>query len=212
MTAAALEARRFLRRCDSGALSTVSLRHPGYPFGSVVSFVPDQHACPVILVSRLAEHTRNLAADPRCSLLVRDTAADVQAGARVTVIARAESLIESETIDRFVRYTPGAQRLVDLGDFSFVRLQPLAVRYIGGFGSIHWVTAESFVPREALDERRTRELISASRLENVELVGVDCDGADVTTGGQRRRLDFDSPAFSPEAASSAYFQRLARPS
>jgi putative heme iron utilization protein len=208
MTAAALEARRFLRRCDSGALATISLRHAGYPFGSVVNFVPDARACPLILVSRLAEHSRNLAADPRCSLLVRDASQDVQASARVTVIADAEDVHDENVADRFVRYAPSAQRLLDLGDFYFVRLVPVIVRYIGGFGSIHWIKAADFVPDKSIDEEDAMHAISA-HLEDVsamcaarqrrpvseaQLVGVDCDGFDARADGARVRFDFDAPA------------------
>ena len=54
-----------------GILSTLSLELAGYPFGSVVSFTPDRAGLPVLLISSIAEHTRNLQADPRCSLSIR---------------------------------------------------------------------------------------------------------------------------------------------
>lgn len=59
----AQDARRWLRAHRYGLLSTHSRAVEGYPFGSVVPYVLDHEACPVLLVSRLAEHTRNLAAD-----------------------------------------------------------------------------------------------------------------------------------------------------
>ncbi len=65
-------ARRYLRHHRHGMLSTLSKKLGGYPFGSVVAYVTDHAACPVILISRLAEHTQNIEADPRVSLLVRD--------------------------------------------------------------------------------------------------------------------------------------------
>src|SRR5436190_56526 len=87
------EARRYLRARHGGVLSTVSRKFPGYPFGSVVPFVLDQQAQPVILVSALAEHTRNLAADARCSLIVQEPGIeDMQAAARLTCVADAETL------------------------------------------------------------------------------------------------------------------------
>jgi heme iron utilization protein len=218
MTAPALEARRFLRRCDSGALSTLSLRHAGYPFGSVVNFVPDALGCPVILVSRLAEHSSNLAADPRASLLVRDASEDVQASARVTVLADAETAGDEALAERFVRYTPGAQRLLDLGDFYFLRLRPVAVRYIGGFGSIHWIKAEDFMPGAAIDEHAAMQVLSGSQRDDVaalcaarqgnaaktlEILGADIDGFDVRAEGRRLRFHFAEPAFTPDALAAA---------
>jgi heme iron utilization protein len=220
MTAPALEARRFLRRCDSGALSTLSLRHAGYPFGSVVSFVPDALACPLMLVSRLAQHSRNLAADPRASLLVRDGSEDVQASARVTVVADAEPVDEDGLAERFVRYIPSAQRLLALGDFHFLRLRPVAVRYIGGFGSIHWIKPVDFVPPAAIEERAGMQAVSGSHddlvvlcsarkghaAESIELLGVDCDGFDVRADSARLRFDFREPVFTQTAVVAAVSQ------
>ena len=76
------DARRLLRRQQHGVLSTLSKKLDGYPFGSVTPFVLDHQARPVILISTLAEHTKNIAADPRVSLLAHDTSTDIQANAR----------------------------------------------------------------------------------------------------------------------------------
>ncbi|HEX3171590.1 MAG TPA: pyridoxamine 5'-phosphate oxidase family protein, partial [Burkholderiales bacterium] len=83
------DARRYLRRFRHGVLSTLSKKFAGYPFGSVVPCVTDHAARPVILISGLAEHTKNIAADARVSLLVRDADIDPQEGARLTLIGDA---------------------------------------------------------------------------------------------------------------------------
>ncbi|HEV2007255.1 MAG TPA: pyridoxamine 5'-phosphate oxidase family protein, partial [Burkholderiales bacterium] len=85
-------ARRYLRSRRSGVLATISVKLDGYPFGSVVPFVLDHAACPVILISRLAEHTKNIGADPRVSLLVHDLTDDSQGAARVTLVGNAERI------------------------------------------------------------------------------------------------------------------------
>ena len=64
------EAKQFLRSTHSGILSTISTKFAGYPFGSVTPFVLDHHCQPIILISSIAEHTKNIIANPKVSLLV----------------------------------------------------------------------------------------------------------------------------------------------
>ena len=127
----ALEARRYLRARHHGVLSTLSRRIPGYPFGSVVPFVLDQEARPVILISHLAEHTHNLEADRRASLLARGDGDDVQAGARLTLVGDAIKIDGDECLrSRFLRCQPKAHQLLAIGGFSFWRIEPVALRFI----------------------------------------------------------------------------------
>src|SRR5712691_7816352 len=91
-----VDARRCLASCRAGVLSTLSQRHAGHPFGSLVPYALDHRGRPVILVSHLAEHTRNMEADPRVSLLAHDAASDPQVGARVTLLGNAAPLEASD--------------------------------------------------------------------------------------------------------------------
>ena len=93
----AIEAKQFLRSSQSGVLSTISTKFAGYPFGSVTPFVLDHHCLPVILISSIAEHTKNIIANPKMSLLVFESgnlksAENLQANARLTLIGEAEKL------------------------------------------------------------------------------------------------------------------------
>src|SRR5262249_4316818 len=129
-----------------GVLSTISTRLAGYPFGSVVPYLLDHEARPVILISRLAEHTRNLDADARSSLLVHDSSTDLQAGARLTLVgnaARVDQGIDSLKA-RYLGYFPESERLFALGDFALYRIEPERLRWIGGFGDIRWVAPEDY--------------------------------------------------------------------
>jgi len=216
--ALARDARLYLRARRGGVLSTTSLKFAGYPFGSVVPFVLDQSAAPVILISRLAEHTRNLAADGRCSLIVEDPGIeDLQAAARLTCIADAEDVSEKDlpaVQSRYLRFFPGAQQLLDLGDFSFRRLRVKALRFIGGFGKIHWVSGEDYAPPGnslAEAEQGILDHMNNDHAHNIAdyckhylgtqdpgmMIGVDCDGIDLRIGtdgemrGDVRRIDFD---------------------
>lgn len=206
------EARRYLRRHHAGVLATLSKRLGGYPFGSVVPFVVDHAAQPVVLVSRLAEHTKNMVADPRASLLVHDAAQDVQTAARLTLVGDAEQVAEPESIARrYLRYFPDAQKLLDLGDFSFWRLRAVFVRHIAGFGAIRSITPQSFAPPENRLAEAEDEIVAHMNADHagtlrtycrhahgiepgeVTLAGIDCDGLDVRADGSLLRIEFDVP-------------------
>lgn len=87
-----------------GTLATRSVQMPGYPFATVLPFVPDSRHRPVSLISRLAEHTKNLLADRRASLLVfRPEEGDVQTGSRLAILSGAVPIEASaELVTRYL--------------------------------------------------------------------------------------------------------------
>ena len=104
---AAFDARRLLRARRFGALSTISKRFGGHPFGSIVPFMLDHQGRPLILISRLAEHTKNIDADTRVSLMVFEPGAQVQAEARVSLLGEAARLVDPDSIhERYLRFFP----------------------------------------------------------------------------------------------------------
>lgn len=137
-------ARELLLKEYRGVLSTHSKSMPGFPFGSVVPYCLDADGNPLILISRIAQHTHNLQKDPKCSLLVGERGAeDVQAVGRLTVLAEARKLEQAEAIEaaaeRYYRYFPESRNYHSAHDFDFWVLEPVRHRYIGGFGAIHWI-------------------------------------------------------------------------
>lgn len=132
------------------ALSTLALDPPGMPFGSVITFGLDDGGRPSFFVSTMAEHTRNLAADPRASVLVvEDTppGADPLASGRVTLLGEvAEVTDEAERAAARAGYLAAnpAAFYVDYGDFRCLRLEVTGVRYVGGFGRMSWVDVASY--------------------------------------------------------------------
>lgn len=217
------EARRFLRGRRHGVLSTLSRRHDGYPFGSVVPFVLDHEARPAIFISRLAEHTRNIEADSRVSLLVNDAGDDVQAGARLTLLgdaARAGGDIEALRV-RYLNYHPAAGQLMALGDFAFYVVTPRALRFIGGFGHIHWVTAASYLPAVNHLSQQEPDIVAHMNTEHAHnlreychhyhgrtvhearMAGIDCDGFDVRADGELLRFEFERPITDASSAREA---------
>ncbi len=137
-------ARQLLLEEYRGVLSTHSRSMPGFPFGSAVPYCLNANGWPLLLISRIAQHTRNLQADNKCSLLVGERAAeDVQAAGRLTLLAEARQLVDPPVVEaaarRYYRYFPEADDYHRVHDFDFWVLQPVRWRYIGGFGAIHWL-------------------------------------------------------------------------
>lgn len=127
-----------------GVLATVSKQVPGYPFGSVVAYAIDEQGRPLLLLSRLAVHTKNLTEDARASLVVfeRDPAADPLSSARVTLIGDILAVPEHELAGArrvYVERHPAAAQYVAFGDFDLYRLEIRRVYFVGGFGEMGWV-------------------------------------------------------------------------
>lgn len=187
-----------LHAASSGTLATHSLQLPGYPFATTLPFVPDEHHRPLFLVSRLAEHTKNLAADGRASFLVSSpNGANVLTGARMTLVGDAERIDATpELVTRYLRYQPDAEQYLSLGDFAFFRLTPKRVRYIAGFGQMGWIEDADWAQAAVLplaDEAACLRELTGSHPTGVRLLGLDCYGADIEHHGKRDRLRLPQP-------------------
>ena len=142
-------ARTLVASRSRGALSTIALDPPGMPFGSVVTYAVDAEGRPSFFVSTLAEHTRNLEADPRASVLVVEDAggADPLAAGRMTLLGTVSDVTDTEeraTIREAYLSANPAAFYVDYGDFRCLRLDVSRVRYVGGFGRMSWVEPEAY--------------------------------------------------------------------
>ncbi|HEX4353079.1 MAG TPA: DUF2470 domain-containing protein [Polyangiales bacterium] len=138
--------RTLIARHKVGALSTLAVDPSGYPYGSFITFALSG-GDPVILISRLAEHTRNLLGDARASLLVHDSdSEDPLANGRVTLLGRATKLERgpSRARDAYLEAHPQSAYYADFSDFDFWRLSVEALRYIGGYGRMSWVNADDY--------------------------------------------------------------------
>src|SRR5688572_14619929 len=125
-----------------GVLSTISVDVEGYPFGSVTPYCMDRMCRPIIYISPIAQHTKNIVADSRVSLTVIENGAseDVQAQGRVTCLANAiQSDDDRDASERYFRHFPSSRQYDRTHAFNFFRLELVRVRFIGGFGQIFWV-------------------------------------------------------------------------
>ena len=207
-------ARSLLRRSRQGALATL-MAGSGDPYCSLVNVASHADASPILLISRLALHTKNILADNRVSLMLDERAAgDPLEGARIMLAGRAEETAgEAAGVlrRRYLNAHPSAEAFVDFKDFSFFRIVPSAAHLVAGFGRIIDLTPAQFLTdigdagelleaeqgavehmnkdhREAMNLYATKLLGAGSA--DWTCTGCDPDGLDMQAGATVLRLDF----------------------
>lgn len=221
-------ARTLVQGVTTGTLCTLSREPAGYPYGSLIMFSLDEHR-PVFLISDLAEHTRNLKDDARSSLLVSETRpGDPLANGRVTLLGTCSPAADAERARAaYLAQHPSAEQYASFGDFSFWTLDVSAVRYIGGYGRMSWISPNEWMAAQAdpiapdawaiLDHMNQdhadalplylRAFSSVSEVLRAEMSSIDRLGFElsVTTaqGTQTVRLPFHEPIASKNDARRA---------
>ncbi|MBA4383063.1 MAG: pyridoxamine 5'-phosphate oxidase, partial [Sideroxydans sp.] len=143
--------------------------------------------------SGLAEHTKNILSDSRVSLITHDqNDPHIQTQGRVTLVGNATLDPDRERCGiRYLRYFPEAQTYFDMPDFNFFRIVPFAIRFIGGFGDIHWVKTDNYrMTSYPLISEELSLLQEFNTGKEIALIGVDCDGFDMRVDGKIVRSDF----------------------
>jgi len=133
----------------TGTLATLSRRHPGHPFASVMPYALDDAGRPLFLISSMAMHTQNLEADPRASLLVTqpDWTGDPLAAGRLTLMGAARRVPDADAASARERYLARHERArywADFEDFGLWRLEVADLYFVGGFAAMDWVTATDY--------------------------------------------------------------------
>jgi putative heme iron utilization protein len=145
--------RTLASQATSATLSTIAREPAGFPYGSLVTVAVDLVGRPLLLLSELAEHTGNLKAQAAASVLLTEPLGGHDqplALGRVTILGSCAAVVATErdaARETFLKQQPSAAYYVDFEDFAFYRVQPVALRYVGGFGLMSWVTADDY--REA---------------------------------------------------------------
>lgn len=214
------EARRLVRMGLKGALATLEVS-TGYPYASLVAVATDVPGHPLLLLSTLALHARNLAGDPRASLLIDATSptADPVAGGRITLVGKVEAAPEPAARDRFLARHPEATGYAGFADFSFHRLRLERGHFVGGFGRIVDIPAALLLAAPAaaaaiaahehdlVGELAPLAACIAARAGTPEepwrLSGLDPDGVDLVAGGVAMRTAFGRPVETVEGLRAA---------
>jgi putative heme iron utilization protein len=207
----------------SATLSTIARDPAGFPYGSLVTVAVDDRGRPLFLLSTLAEHTTNLLACPDASALLTEPLGGHDqplALGRVTILGKCAAVPEEEKAsvkEAFLAQQPSASYYVDFGDFAFYRLEPIALRYVGGFGRMSWVSADDYrtaepdplaamaqgVLRHMNDDHASAVLAYATALAGIPtataatMTAVDRYGFEIAAttpeGPRAARLAFDEP-------------------
>jgi putative heme iron utilization protein len=219
-------ARRLMRLSDRGALATlIDPRAPaqagGMPYASLVLVASDLDGSPILMLSDLADHSRNIAADQRVSLLLApaSNAEEPMAEARLTLIGEAVRDGSERLRQRFLDRHPGAALYAEFTDFRCYRVSCRKAHLVAGFGRIRWLESErlllgagalAFWPEAGnlarqlnVDETGLVErlgAIASGSAASWRLTGIDPEGCDFRIGGRTARLDFPSQADSTSAA------------
>jgi hypothetical protein len=184
-----------LHSVQEAALATHSTTLDGFPFASAVPFVTDEHHRPVMLISGLAEHSRNLAANPRASLMIAKTLGEGEM-ARVSLMGEVHPIdADPLLVARYLRYHPHAERFLQLGDFRFHRFEPIKVLTVGGFAKASWLEGSRLLEAPVISFSDEAELLAQymqDPFEGCQLRGGDAFGADAVLDGRLVRVRFSA--------------------
>ncbi|OED43168.1 hypothetical protein ACH42_10785 [Endozoicomonas sp. (ex Bugula neritina AB1)] len=212
---AANDARELMLTELRGVLSTQSLNMLGYPFGSVLPFCLDANGWPVVQVARISQHTRNMNADPKVSLIICESGLnDVLTGKRVTLMGDAEKITDSNEIaEVYYSLFPEGRYYNNAHDSDFYRIIPARSRYIGGFAQAFWFDNDTlFKPNpffgedglsviNHMNDDHGKALVTYSKNDNIAIsdeeqpvmVSVDTEGMHLRVNAAVERISFHQP-------------------
>jgi putative heme iron utilization protein len=223
------EARALLRRARSAAFATALAADAGdaaWPYASLVTIACDADASPILLLSDLSDHTRNIRRDERASLLIEaaSSRANPQTGPRVTLLGRIVLTQDERHRRRFLARHPSAGLYAGFADFNVYRMSVERAHFVGGFGRAVWLPAEDIVlaasmaaaaaevepallaewqgPR-AEQVARAAEHRLARPGAGWRLAAIDPEGCDLRRRGTLSRLDFGRIVDSEDEVSGA---------
>ena len=218
----AIAARQLLRGLDRATLATAL--PGGAPYASLVLLATAPDGAPLLLISDLAQHTVNIAAEPRVALLLDGPAGrdEPLTGPRVTLLGRAGRSAEDGLRARFLARHPSAALYAGFADFHLYRVAVERAHLVAGFGRIDWIAAADLLPpglaalaasedeivrhmnadHNAAVDLYARVLLGRDG-DGWQLTGIDAEGADLRRGGEIARLDFAAPVGDAQEARAA---------
>lgn len=193
-----MEQARFAHLCT--VMSRMHHRRAGYPFGSLVDFAPDPMGHPIFSFSPLAIHTRNVLADPRCTLVVQIPGWSGLSNARVTIFGDIVPLLDDEQEWARQQYISKHQQWASQkwGNFYYYRMQSISdIYFIGGFGTVQWVDVKEYEALQpdkiaadggeqnlkelnAIFSKPLRKILSTeAEIDDAALISIDSKGIDI---------------------------------
>lgn len=161
-------AKTLMREARSGALATLMAR-TGDPYCSLVNVATAADGAPLLLISRLAVHTRNILADARVSLMLDERKpGDPLEGARVMLMGRAARTESADARRRYLAHQPEAEMFAGFGDFSFYQINLSGAHLVAGFGRI-----VDLAPADLLTDLTGADALLAAEPEVIEHMNAD---------------------------------------
>ena len=208
---AAKRARALLSSQDQGVLCTNSIDLVGYPFGSITPYCLNRDGQPIILISDLAQHTHNIKANNKVSLIANERdVADAQAAARITYIGDANLVDKND--ERYYRYFPASRDFHKTHDFNFYTIDLVRARYIGGFGKIYWVEQQDLLKANPFSLQEGSDMvdhmnndhqpamqhycelfeIAYDKEQQLKMVAIDSEAFYLRAGEKLHRIEFET--------------------
>ncbi len=227
----AAAARQVLAGSFNGVLSTHSLELAGYPFGSVVPYVLDQEGLPLLLLSPLSQHTKNLEADIRCGLtVVAEGEGDIQQRGRLSAVGNITPSGVDADVERYFRALPHTQPYLEQLGFRFYRFTPLRFYWNGGFATARWFGTDRILRANPLSPEAQRRIIAHMNQDHTDalrtylrvidgtedehdvvMIGIDAEGIDVRVADRLRRIPLLRPIASPAEAREVLVEMATQP-
>ena len=224
-------ARQVLAGSFHAVLSTHSLELVGYPFGSVVPYVLDQEGLPLLLLSPLSQHTKNLEADTRCGLtVVENGEGDIQQRGRLSAVGNVTPSGADADVVRYFRAFPHTHMYFEQLDFRFHRFTPLRFHWNGGFATARWFGTDRILRANPLSSEAQRRIIAHMNQDHgdalrtylrvidgtevehdVVMIGIDAEGIDARVSDRLRRIPLLRPIGSPAEAREVLVEMATQP-
>ncbi len=210
----AKQARDLFNSEYQGILCTHSIDVEGYPFGSVVPYCLGNNGQPVILISTIAQHTKNILSNTKVSLIATEGQADdSQTVGRITYLGDARQISDSDedTMERYYTFFPQSRGYHKTHDFNFYTIDLVRARYIGGFGKIFWVEKEQFLKANPFSFEEEQSMVNHMNTDHPDalthycslfdipneeqnqpvMVGIDSEGFHLSIGARIHRIQFE---------------------
>ena len=199
----ALVARQVVRSRRKAALATVD--KDGAPYVSMVTCAVDHDLAPLLIISGMSAHTRNMERDPRVAFLFdgTDGFTNPQEGSRFSLQGRAVKGEDARLRARFLARQPAAGQYASFGDFGLWRVEPERGQLVAGFGRAFWLSPPYGLDTQVIEAFQAGEAAALGRLAELgrtEITALDPDGYDVTEGDRVTWNAFPCPAASPDDA------------
>lgn len=208
-------ARRIMRRCDRATLATRHRSQHRWPFPALVLVAFDYDGSPLVMISRLAEHTQNLLNDAEAGLLFdgTSTVSPVLSGPRVTLVGRVERSDHQHHRYRFLARHREAAQYAAFSDFAVYRFVVAHCHLVAGFGRVQWLNADALLLIDRMttgfsdgEPRLLARLTNGAPLgdcfarlgasscpSDIVVTGIDPDGVDGQAAEGLRRIEFSKP-------------------